>query len=113
MHNNVAMHFTIDYILYSGSTVPVLEPKVRDLMNDVASLITAKWQEKGIQLGLEENDLDTIQLCSNIPNTCFEYVFGLWKRKQCSEYSWTTICTALTSMNKHRLARTIKEKYLF
>ena len=106
------MHFTIDYILCSGSPVPVLEPKIQDLMNDVASLITAKWQEMGIQLGLQHNDLDTIQLCSNVPNTCFQNVFGLWKQKQCSEYSWTTICTALTSMSEHRLASTIKEKYL-
>ena len=106
------MHFTIDYILYSGSTVLILEPKIQDLMNDVASFITAKWQEMGIQLGLQQNDLDTIQLCSNVPNTCFQNVFGLWKQKQCSEYSWTTICTALTSMNEHRLASTIKEKYL-
>ena len=89
------------------------EPEMRDLMNDVASVITAKWEDMGIQLGLEQNDLDTIKKDSiNVSHTCFQNVFALWKQKQCSEYSWTTIYTALTSMNEHCLASTIKEKYL-
>ena len=87
-------------------------PQLKDLIDDVGSAITAKWQEMGIQLGLQQNDLDTIQLRTIIPITCFQYVFGLWKQKQCSEYSWTTIYTALTSMNEHHLASTIKDKYL-
>ena len=87
-------------------------PQLKDLMNSVGSVITAKWQEMGIQLGLQQNDLDTIQLCSNVPIACFQNVFSLWKQKQCSEYSWTTIYTALTSMNEHCLASTIKDEYM-
>ena len=97
----------------SVKRVKVMEPQLQDLMNDVASVITAKWQEMGIQLGLQQNDLDTIKMDSiNVSHTCFGNVFGLWKQKQCSEYSWATIYTALTSMNEHHLASTIKDKYL-
>ena len=39
------------------------ENKEPELIDLVASVITAKWQEMGIQLGLHQNDLDTIQLC--------------------------------------------------
>ena len=114
IHSNITFIFIYISIgiHYSGSTLPLLEPKVQDLMTGVASVITAKWQEMGILLGLEQNDLDTIQLSSNVPKTCFQQVFACWKQKQCSKYSWTTIYTALTSMNEQRLARAIKEKYL-
>ena len=82
-------------------------------MNNVAGVITAKWQEMGIQLGLQQNDLDTIKMDSmNVSHTCFQCMFGLWKQKQCSKYSWATIYTALISMNEHCLASTIKDKYL-
>ena len=89
------------------------EPQIRDVVN-VCSSISAKWQAMGIQLGLQQNELDGIEMFAHDPQTCLQKMFARWKDRQCSDYSWTTIYAALMSPSVCELdiASVVKTNYL-
>ena len=70
-----------------------------DLMNDVASVIPAKWKAVGIQLGLSLDVLDGIKSNNaGSPDAClnsFEEVLAVWKRQGPRPFSWRTIMDVL------------------
>ena len=72
---------------------------LKDLMNDIASKIPAKWRSVGIQLGLPSTTLDSIQQDNaGKPHAChdsFEQVFTTWEGKGPSPYTWNTIIEVL------------------
>ena len=74
-------------------------PSTRDLMNDVAAEIPAKWRDVGIQLGLSPRILDNIQSqAAGRPDSnmhAFEQVFEQWQRQGTRPYTWRTIIDAL------------------
>ena len=72
---------------------------LKDLMNDVASKIPAKWRSVGIQLGLSSATLDSIQRENAIkPQACldsFEQVFSTWEKRGPNPYTWEVIIGVL------------------
>ena len=77
-------------------------------MNDIASVIPAKWRDVGIQLGLKTGILDRIQSqnanCPDACLRCFEQVLTSWEQCSCSPYSWKTIIDALKTPSVHELS---------
>ena len=98
----------------TGTVKKSQEPELKDLMEHVGSVIPAKWQEVGIQLGLEDNELEEIKSDVSGSKSCFQKVFALWKRTKRSEYKWNTVCEALRSkhVNEVNLAKTIRSKFV-
>ena len=73
-------------------------PDIRQLLRTVAS-VAYKWRLVGIELGLEEEQLDLISKEEN-PIICFSKVFGQWKKKKADTdfpFTWRTIASALRS----------------
>ena len=87
-------------------------------MNKVATVIPTKWWHVGIQLGVENTQLDMIkQRCANEPLQCFAEVFSEWKRRMTTPFSWKTITEALKSelvgenMLAHKLQAEFESRY--
>ena len=69
---------------------------LKDLMNDVAAVIPAKWRLLGVQLRLPDGTLDEIQeQNARRPDECkysFEQVFTKWKSLgTTSPYTWENL----------------------
>ena len=90
------------------------EPKLADLMNEVAAVIPDRWRDVGLQLGLEQGILNGIAL--NNPgnsNHCYSDVFTRWRNQNSTDYpyTWSTILQALESkaVEQNELASTIMQ----
>ena len=70
-------------------------------MNYVGHKVTAKWRPIGEGLGLDANDLDTIQSDhAGKPNSAqhaLGEVFQLWYSAETSDYSWQNLANVLES----------------
>ena len=89
------------------------EPQLSDLMNEVASKVSAKWKEISIQLGLTLNDQKCfIDATSGDPNQCFTFVFNVWRNRATRPYTWSTVIQTLESpaVDEVRLARELRTK---
>ena len=74
------------------------EPELSDLMNEVASKVSAKWREISIQLGLTPYDQECfMELTRNNPIQCITFVFKVWKSRATRSYTWSTVIEALES----------------
>ena len=77
-------------------------------MNEIASVIPAKWRVVGIQLGLSAGTLDGIQSENgSMPNSClmsFEKVFTEWKQQHPKPYTWDTIIGVLRTPSVGEIA---------
>ena len=92
------------------------EPDVSDLMNEVAAKIPNKWRDVGLQLGLDQSELDGI--ANENPrdtNLCYSKVFTRWKNKNSAAhpYNWSTIVRALRApaVGEERLADETKTRH--
>ena len=54
------------------------EPKMTDLMNEIAVKLPDKWQDIGRGLGLEEYELKQIKLQEQTINNIYSSVFTQW-----------------------------------
>ena len=93
--------------------------ELADLMNDIASVIPAKWRAVGIQLNLSTGELDSIQNQNagkpESDRNSFEQVFNKW-RQQCTnpdQYTWQKIVQVLKtpSVQEHALAERLNAWY--
>ena len=62
------------------------EPKLVDLINEIAMKLPDKWKEIGRGLGLEEHELKKIKLEEQTINDIFSTVFTQWYNGE-----WTTL----------------------
>lgn len=75
-------------------------PSDKDLMNKIAAVIPTKWRHVGLQLGLDQAQLDMIEQKYSFCHdslVCFGEVFMEWKKRMTSPLSWSTVITALKS----------------
>ena len=89
------------------------EPELSDLMNEVASKVSAKWKEISIQLGLTFNDQKCfIEDTFGDPKQCLTCVFTVWKRRGTRPYTWSTVIEVLETpaVDEMRLAQELRTK---
>ena len=89
------------------------EPELSDLMNEVASQVSAKWKDISIQLGLTLNDQKHfMELTLGDPKHCFTFVFTVWKSRATMPYTWSTVIQALESpaVDEKRLGQELRTK---
>ena len=89
------------------------EPKLLDLMNEVAAVIPSKWRDIGLQLGLSQGVLEGIATISpRSTNLCYSNVFTLWENQNSYPYTWSTIVEVLQApaVGEETLATKIKSK---
>ena len=89
------------------------EPELSDLMNEVASKVSAKWKQISIQLGLTPNDEECF-IASTPSDTiqCITSVFKVWKKRAQKPYTWSTVIEALNApaVDEIRLAHELTTK---
>ena len=87
-------------------------PNIRKLLRTVASVARDKWMLVGIELGIEEDELELISMEGN-PIMRFSKVFIQWKKKADTDFpfTWRTIANALRSpiVEESTLAMEIEE----
>ena len=73
------------------------EPLFCDLINEVAAITPHKWRKVGIELGVKESDLDSLDSQSlGDPIRCFIGVFSMWKNGHgTKEIKWNKIAEVL------------------
>ena len=89
------------------------EPKLLDLMNEVAAEIPNKWRDIGLQLGLSHEVLEVIATISPVnTNLCYSNVFTLWENHNTHPYTWSKIVEVLKApaVGEEKLATKIKSK---
>ena len=89
------------------------EPELSDLMNEVASKVSAKWRQISIQLGLTPSDQECFMASTpSDPLQCFTSVFRVWKNRATKLYTWSTVIEALESpaVNEMRLAQELRTR---
>ena len=92
------------------------EPKLRDLVNEVAAKIPGKWSDVGLELGLDQSVLDGIATSSGDTNRYYRKVFTRWRNQNSTThpYTWLTIVDALQApaVGEERLANEIKTELM-
>ena len=71
------------------------EAELSDLMNEVASKVSAKWKQISIQLGLTPNDEE----CFNAPtpNDPIQCITSVFKKRATKLHTWSTVIEAFIS----------------
>ena len=103
-------------LIHSGSKYAGLEsePELSDLMNEVASKVSAKWKEISIQLGLTLNDQECFaDATGNNPMKCFALVLNAWRTRATRPYTWSTVIEVLNapSIGEISLAQELTTKH--
>ena len=85
---------------------------MRDLLRRVASRAMDKWELVGLDLGIEQHQLNTIShYHPRNPIRCYSEVFGLWQEKADLPFTWATILDTLRSpiVEENALAQEIED----
>ena len=81
-------------------------------MNDVAAKIPARWRDVAIKLGLEVEELNSVdeRVPSRDPHQCYYHVFNIWKAKNTTPYTWESVIKALksSSVDEQKIAEDIE-----
>ena len=86
-------------------------------MEAIASKIPAKWERVGVSLGIDQSQLDAIDLYRRgDPLKCFSDVFTYWQQQSTpqSPANWATLVTVLRSnyVGEEELSYTIQNIFL-
>ena len=90
---------------------------MKNLANEVAAKVTAKWRIIGVQLEIPANVLDDIQSqVAGRPDSnmhAFELMLEKWRILRTSPYEWLTIIRALESpaVGEQAVADELKNKF--
>ena len=71
-------------------------PEYLDLLNKVATRVRHKWEEIGLQLGIDIGHLKSIWSQRQNPVRCLADIFDImWQKNGSPPYTWATIIDAL------------------
>ena len=80
-------------------------------MKQVSSNARDKWKKVGLELDIQQDQLNTIsERCNGDPILCYSEVFTAWeKMTDPADFTWATIVEALESpiVEENKLARDI------
>ena len=85
----------VSFFLYLSGNPLDKELTLLDLLNRVASKAMDKWDMVGLQLGIEQHQLNTISTEHQDPIRRYAKVFTLWENKADPPYTWRTIVSVL------------------
>ena len=86
-------------------------------MEAIASKIPSKWERVGVSLGIDQSQLDAIDMHRRgNPLKCFSDVFTCWQQQSTpqSPANWATLVTVLRSnyVGEEELSDTIQNTYI-
>ena len=87
-------------------------PNMRELLRRVASRANDKWELIGLDLKIEQHQLNTISRAHpHNAISCYSEVFSVWQRKADPPFTWATIIDVLRSpiVKENALAQEIED----
>ena len=80
-------------------------------MNRVAAPCMDQWELVGVQLDINDAQLNSIRSSYRTDQQRFKAVFDLWRRKGSPAYTWTTIINVLEarSVGERKVAQDVTE----
>ena len=86
-------------------------------METVASKIPSKWKRVDVSLGIEQSQVDAINMhCCGNPLECFSEVFTCWQQQSTPQNpaNWATLVTVLCSsyVGEKELSDTIQNTFM-
>ena len=87
------------------------KPELKDLIKELLTKSSDKWENIGILLGIEPGRLDAIKVAENQPQNCLREMLKIWLRSVSPPPSWAAIAEAIDLLGDEKLADHLRTKY--
>ena len=102
--------FILTGLFYAGH-LPV-KPALKDLMKELYTTSSDKWENIGIFLEIEQGKLDAIKAAENqVPQNCLREMLKIWLKRVSPPPSWSAIAEAIELLGDQNLAHRLKTNY--
>ena len=89
-----------------------MKPELRDLVKELYSTASDKWEDIGILIGIEPNVLDSIKKTENhTAQSCLREMLKIWLKRVTPSPSWSAIAEAIELLGDQNLAGHLRTKY--
>ena len=88
-----------------------MKPELKDLVKELLTKASDKWENIGVLLGIETGILDAIKAAENLPQNCLREMLKIWLKTVSPPPSWTAIAEAIDLLGDQNLADHLKTKY--
>ena len=88
-----------------------VKPELKDLIKELLTKASDKWENIGILLGIEPGVLDAIKVAENQPQNCLREMLKTWLKRVSPPPSWAAIAEAIDLLGDQSLADHLRIKY--
>ena len=89
-----------------------MKPELKDLMRELLSTASDKWENIGILVGIEPGRLDAIKVAEHhVPQSCLREMLKIWLKRVSPPPSWSAIADAVDLLGDQSLADHLRTKY--
>ena len=86
--------------------------ELKDLAKELYSMVSDKWEDIGILLGIEPGILVAIKTAENqVPQSCLREMLKIWLKRVPPPPSWSAIADAIDLLGDQNLAEHLRTKY--
>ena len=90
-----------------------VKPELKDLLKELYTTASDKWEDIGILLGIHPGRLNTIKTTENhTPQSCLREMLKIWLKGVSPPPSWAAIADATEVLGDQNLADQLRTKYL-
>ena len=89
-----------------------VKPELKDLIKELYTRASDKWEDIGILLGIDPGRLDAIKTAeNNKPQSCLREMLKIWLTRVSPPPSWAAIAEAVELLGDQKLADQLRTKY--
>ena len=88
-----------------------MKPELKDLIKELLTKASDKWENIGILLGIEPGRLNGIKASENLSQNCLREMLKIWLNRVSPPPSWAAIADAVELLGDQRLANHLRTKY--
>ena len=89
-----------------------VKPELKDLIKELYTRASDKWEDIGILLGIEPGRLDAIKSAENhTAQSCLREMLKIWLKRVSPHPSWTAIAEVVELLGDQSLADHLRTKY--
>ena len=89
-----------------------MKPELKDLIKELYTRASDKWEDIGILLGIDPGRLDAIKSAeNNTPQSCLREMLKIWVTRVSPPPSWAAIAEAIEQIGDQQLAVELRTKY--
>ena len=85
--------------------------ELKDLVKELYSTVSDKWEDIGILLGIEPGRLNAIKTAENLPQSCLREMLKIWLNRVSPPPSWAAIAEAVELLGEQSLADQLRTNY--